>query len=229
MEQQRHRPRCVRRMRTAGDGVAHHLAVAVVGRDQQRAAGSSNRIHDLPEAGIHRFDRLDRGRQDSRVAHHVRIGIVQHDQVVLAGVDRLHRLCRQLGRRHFRLQVIGCDLGRRHHDAVFAGKRFFPSAVEEIGDVRILLRFRHAQLRAVRGGRDFPQNVRKASAAERSSASAGPDRSLYCVMPTAAAKRTARLRGKPANDGSSIAPRISRTRSARKLKHSTPSPSLMPA
>ena len=52
--------------------------------------------------------------------------------------------------------------------------------------------------------------------------------SLYCAMPTAAAKRTWRLRGKPEKFGSSIAPRISRTRSARKLKHSTPSPSRMP-
>ena len=48
----------------------------------------------------------------------------------------------------------------------------------------------------------------------------------YCVMPTAAANLTVRLRGKPEKSGSSMAPRISRTRSARKLKHSTPSPSL---
>ena len=50
----------------------------------------------------------------------------------------------------------------------------------------------------------------------------------YCVMPTAAAKRTTRWRAKPEKSGSSMAPRISRTRSARKLKHSTPSPSFMP-
>ena len=45
-------------------------------------------------------------------------------------------------------------------------------------------------------------------------------------MPTAPAKRTTRGRGKPEKFGSSIAPKISRARSARKLKHSTPSPSL---
>ena len=48
-------------------------------------------------------------------------------------------------------------------------------------------------------------------------------------MPTAAANLTARVRAKPENSGSSSAARISRTRSARKLKHSTPSPSCMPA
>ena len=53
--------------------------------------------------------------------------------------------------------------------------------------------------------------------------------SLYCVMPTAAANLTVRGRGNPANAGSSIAPRISRTRSARKLKQRMPSPSRMPA
>ena len=47
-------------------------------------------------------------------------------------------------------------------------------------------------------------------------------------MPIAAAILTVRARAKPENFGSSSASRISRTRSARKLKHSTPSPSRMP-
>ena len=56
----------------------------------------------------------------------------------------------------------------------------------------------------------------------------GASSSLYCVMPAAAAMRTTRRRAKPEKSGSSSAERISRTRSARKLKHSTASPSRMP-
>ena len=52
--------------------------------------------------------------------------------------------------------------------------------------------------------------------------------SLYSVMPTAAATLTVRVRWKPENVGSRIAASSSRTRSARKLKQSTPSPSRMP-
>ena len=51
----------------------------------------------------------------------------------------------------------------------------------------------------------------------------------YSTMPVAAAKRGTRARGKPAKSGSSRADRICRTRSARKLKQSSPSPSRIPA
>ena len=56
--------------------------------------------------------------------------------------------------------------------------------------MRIFLGLGHAQLRAAGLGDDLAQDVRQASAAGRSSAAARPARSLYCVMPAAAAIRT---------------------------------------
>ena len=149
-------------VRAAGHRIAHQFAIAVVGGDQQRAARPLDRIHDLAEAGVDRLHRLDRGRQAAGVADHVGIGEVQNDHVVFAGVDRLHRLGGQLRRRHLRLQVVGRDLGRRHHDAVFARVRFLAAAVEEISDVRIFLGLGHAQLRAAGVGHDLAEDVRKA-------------------------------------------------------------------
>ncbi len=108
-------------MRAAGLGIAHHLAVAVVGDDEERATGFADRVSDAAKPGIDRLDRLDRGRQTAGVPDHVGIGVVQDDQVVFAGTDRLDRFVRELGRRHFRLQVIGRDLWRGDHNAVLAG------------------------------------------------------------------------------------------------------------
>ena len=92
---------------------------------------------------------------------HVGVGVVEHDQVVLAGADRRDGLCGQFGRRHFGLQVIGRDLGRRHHDAVLAVVRLLAAAVEKIRHVRILLGLRHAELRAAGGGNHLAEDVRK--------------------------------------------------------------------
>ncbi len=60
---QQHRDRVggVRGVRAAGRGVAHLLAVAVIGGDQQRAALLFHRGGDAAEAGIHRLHGLDRG------------------------------------------------------------------------------------------------------------------------------------------------------------------------
>ena len=56
------------------------------------------------------------------MADHVGIGVVQHDDVEAAGADRLDDLVGDLRRRHLGLQIVGRDLGRRHQDALLAGK-----------------------------------------------------------------------------------------------------------
>ncbi len=70
-------------MRAAGLRIVHHLAIAVVGGDQQCTAGFLNRIGNTAEPGIDRLHRLDRGRQDAGVADHVGIGVIEHDQIDL--------------------------------------------------------------------------------------------------------------------------------------------------
>ena len=99
--------------------------------------------------------------QAAGVPDHVGIGVVQHDQVVSAGVDGRDRLVGQFGRRHLGLQVVGRDLRRRHHDAILAGIGFLLAAVEEIGDVRIFLGLGHAQLRAPGGADHRAEHVRQ--------------------------------------------------------------------
>ena len=48
---------------------------------------------------------------------------------------------------HLRREVVGRDLAvRRHEDAVLAGERLLDAAVEEVGDVGVLLRLGHVEL-----------------------------------------------------------------------------------
>ena len=156
---QRHRIGGVRGVRAAGFRIAHHFAIAVIGGDEKRAAGFLDRLGDAAEPGIDRLHRLDRGRQVAGVADHVGIGVVEHDQIVFAGIDRGDRLVGEFGRRHFRLQIVGRDFRRRHHDAVLAGIGLLAAAVEEIRHVRIFLGLRHAQLRAAGVRHHFAEDV----------------------------------------------------------------------
>src|SRR3954452_4968762 len=50
------------------------------------------------------------------------------------------------GSTHFRLQVVGRNLWRLHHNAVFACERLFHPTVEEVCDVRVFLGLRHAEI-----------------------------------------------------------------------------------
>ena len=214
-------------MRPAGHRIAHHFAIAVIGRDQQRAILALDRVRDPAEPGIDRFDRLDRGGQASGVTDHVGIGEVEHDQVVLAGLDRRDRLAGQLRRGHLGLQVVGRDLRRGDHDAVLAGIVLLAAAIEEVGDVRVLLGLGHAQLRAPGARDDLAQDVRQRLRREERLQERVQ---LFAVLGHAGGGRDLddARRGKPENSGSRIAASSSRTRSARKLKQSTPSPSRMP-
>src|SRR5690606_26686886 len=76
-----------------------------------------------------------------------------------ARTDRLDQFRGQLRAAHFRLQVVGGDLGAGDEDALLAVEHILAAAAEEEGDVRVLFRLRDAQLAQARGGGDFAQGV----------------------------------------------------------------------
>jgi len=79
------------------------------------------------------------------MSHHVGVGEVHHDQVV-PPFDGGDQLVAHFGRGHFGLQVIGGDLGRFRHEAVFAGEGVFAPAVQEEGDMGVFLRLGQTEL-----------------------------------------------------------------------------------
>ena len=107
-------------------GIGHHLRIAVIGGDQQRAALGLDRGAQPAEAAIDRLHRLDGGGEIAGVADHVGVGEIDDDQVELVGLDRRDQLVGHFIGRHLRLQVVGRDLGRGHQDALLAGEQRAP-------------------------------------------------------------------------------------------------------
>ena len=70
-------------VRLARVGVLHHLDIAVIGGQQHHAARLLQRRDQATDADVDRIHRLDGGAHDAGMAHHVGIGIVADDQVVL--------------------------------------------------------------------------------------------------------------------------------------------------
>ena len=117
----------------------HLLGIAVVGGDQGDTAHLGGGLHHLAHALVHGLHSLDGGLKDAGVAHHVAVGEVQDDDVVLAALDALHALVADLVGAHLGLQVVGSHLGGGDQAPVLAGEGLLHAAVEEEGDMGILL------------------------------------------------------------------------------------------
>ena len=147
----RHRVRGVGGVRAAGHGVAHQLAIAVVGGDEQRAARAAAIAAAM------------RPSPASTVSTALIAAASTPVWPTMSGLAKLRTtrsyrpepiastaLVGQFRRRHLGLEVVGRDLRRGHHDALLARIGRLLAAVEEIGDVRIFLGLGHADLRAGR-------------------------------------------------------------------------------
>ena len=80
------------------------------------------------------------------MTHHVAVGIVQDDDIVLAALDALHALVADLIGAHLGLEVIGGHLGRGHEAAILTGEGLLHTAIEEEGHMGVLFRLGDAQL-----------------------------------------------------------------------------------
>ncbi len=125
-QNQRHRIGRVIRVRARGDRIDHHLGVAVVGGDDPAAVLFFEALPDAPQTGVHRFDGANGRLHLARVAHHIGVGEVHHDDVEILLAHRIHHDVRDAVRAHLRLQIVGRDLRRRHHFALFAARKASP-------------------------------------------------------------------------------------------------------
>src|SRR2546426_8769382 len=73
------------------------------------------------------------------MSHHVPVGVIAEDEVVLLRLDRLAEHVGDAGSAHLRHQVVGRDLLGGDEDALFAGVRGLDAAIEEVRDVGVLL------------------------------------------------------------------------------------------
>ena len=93
------------------------------------------------------------------MAHHVAVGEVEDNHVVIAALNALDGLLRDLGGAHLRLEIVGGHLGGGDQAAVLAGEHLLVAAVEEEGHVGVLLRLGNAQLGIALLGDILAENV----------------------------------------------------------------------
>lgn len=124
----------------------HTLGIAVVGGDEGDAAHLGGGLHHVSDALVNGGDSLGCSIIDTGMTDHVAVCVVEDDNVILAGLDALHAVITDLESTHLRLEVIGSDLGGGDQAAVLAGELLLDTAVEEEGDVSILLGLSDAEL-----------------------------------------------------------------------------------
>ena len=81
----------------------------MVGRNQGFAADFFQRFDNPAHAGVQAFHGFDGGIEHAAVAHHVAVGVVDHDHVVTLVLNGIDDFVGDFGRAHFRLQVVGRD------------------------------------------------------------------------------------------------------------------------
>ena len=93
------------------------------------------------------------------MAHHVTVGEVQDNHILLSAANLVDKLFGHLGGAHLRQQVVGGHLGAVHQDAVFVLKNGLTAAVEEEGHMGVFFGFGYAQLVFSGLGNGFSQGV----------------------------------------------------------------------
>jgi hypothetical protein len=150
---QLHRISRMRRMRPAGRGVDHLLAVPMVGGHDGRATLAMHRRQDPADAFVHDLDGFHGRLQHAGVAHHVAVGEVDDDLVVRSRIDAPHDLVAHaigahLGHLIVRRQrrAVGAELGRGDDLPILAGEGLLAVVVEEERHVRKFFRLGRAEL-----------------------------------------------------------------------------------
>ena len=132
--------------RLSGFIINHLVTVAMVGADKHLPIHRKQCIHHSAYTGIHRFHRLNCGRKHACMPYHIRVCVVYNNQIIFSGANCLYQTIGYGNCAHFRLQIIGCNLGRGHQPTILIGIGFLHTAVEEKRNVCIFFCFRCSQL-----------------------------------------------------------------------------------
>lgn len=125
------------------DGV---VGIAVVGDDDSLVIIGLGSLDNLLYTVVDSPHCFGDGMVNTCVTHHVTIGKIHHDEIILLRIDSTDELVLYLEGTHLRLQVVGCHLRRMNQNAVLTLERLLAAAVEEESHVCILLRFGCMQL-----------------------------------------------------------------------------------
>ena len=131
----------------------------MVSGQESAAASVQHSGDDLLDSSVHSLNGLDSSLKDAGVADHIAVCEVQDDHIVLAALDALDALVSDLGGAHLRLEIVGGHLRAGDDTAVLALVGSLNTAVEEEGDMSVLLGLGDAQLGLAVLGQVLAQDV----------------------------------------------------------------------
>src|SRR6266699_2230828 len=111
----------------------------MVGGNQQSATHCESCLHNTPHTSIDGLNSLDRGLQHTCMPNHIRVCIIHDHQVIFPTADMLYRRISNPRRAHLRLKVVGWHFRRWYQQPLLSRKRRLATAINKIGDMRILL------------------------------------------------------------------------------------------
>lgn len=111
----------------------------MIGGDEESVAALDALLVDLANCLIRLGDTLDGGLVDTSVANHVGGSKVVHDELELALLDALANLFGNTHGAHRGLKVVGSNTRRGDHVTVLVLELLLDTAVEEEGNVSVLL------------------------------------------------------------------------------------------
>ena len=127
-------------------GIDSVVRISVVCSEKHSIVLSHSGFHNPLHTLVNLRHRTADGCKYARMAHHISVGEIEDNHILLSLVDCLHKLVSHLHGTHFRQQVVGRNLRRIHQDAVLILKLRLPSSVEEESHVGIFFGLRNAKL-----------------------------------------------------------------------------------
>ena len=155
----RHRIYCVGGVRLLGPEIDHLLGITMIGSNQRDTACRANCFRDPSQASVHVLASFDCFVELAGVPDHVGVSKVDDEYVGLTLINKTQDVICDFEGGHFRFEIVSGDLRRRHQQALLAAKLFFRAAIEEIGDVGVLLGLREPKILDAKTREDVGENV----------------------------------------------------------------------
>src|SRR3712207_486888 len=115
------------------------VGITVVRDDDSLITGGFGGLNDVLHALVYGPNSLGYGVVNARMAHHIAVGEVHDNEVILVFFDSCDELILHLVGAHFRLQVVRCHLWRSYQDTIFTLIGGLSATVKEECNIRILL------------------------------------------------------------------------------------------
>src|SRR5574344_2125054 len=127
-------------------GIYGTVGISMVGNDDGLVIGSQCGSNNILHARVNSLDCLFNSRIDASMTHHVAISEIDNNKIILVLLDGSNQFVLDLKCAHFRFQVIGGYLWRRHQNSILSIIWSLTATIKEECDMSIFFSLSGMQL-----------------------------------------------------------------------------------